>query len=265
MKMNETVLWVEDVPDEIGIAYRLLRNRGFSITHSPTRRLAYKRLDGGEQYDLVIVDERMQGEASGYSIFRDLRDGRWGAWGRKAPVIFVTGYGQIARDRIRGIIPQPLAVIGKPITRELVESQLLTILESVRARRPVSAEASEVQESLDPTLEVVFADHCEVDETRELSVSVRPLGEMQEPFGEVKKELPITVESRAGKFEVEPRNIDLKVFADRSSDVARFQLTAVEPGDATVEVQLFSGPDRVGYAVLNTKIAPLNSDESDDR
>jgi CheY-like chemotaxis protein len=121
------ILWVEDSFDAVSEIASVLNRMGHKIILAGSRAAAIKIIEGGWRGDFIILDSMMPEEDrhpthSGCDLFRELRAGRWGDWGRTIQTTFITAYEDNVTEKIADVRPEPL-ILPKPIeSTEAVEN-----------------------------------------------------------------------------------------------------------------------------------------------
>jgi two-component system cell cycle response regulator len=88
------VMYVEDSMTQAIINIRTLENMGLEVTHYRTAEAAMEDINHTD-FDLVITDVLLKGEASGLTLLRHIRS--LPSPGKRIPVLTITGYDDTAR------------------------------------------------------------------------------------------------------------------------------------------------------------------------
>jgi CheY-like chemotaxis protein len=112
------IVVAEDDPHSLYATQRTLEQAGYEVTPYSNSAMAWDAIRGGPSFDLLLTDIRFpSGETHGIALAHHLRAHR-----RGIPVIFMTGYSEIAQET-----PEELGqVFLKPIERD-------TLLDAIRA------------------------------------------------------------------------------------------------------------------------------------
>jgi CheY-like chemotaxis protein len=118
--MMEQALWIEDQPHEILEMRRCVEARGLVVTVCGSLESAKPLLQEHFGWKVILLDsyfprDKGQGAVhSGIILFKDLRAGAYGEWGKAVHVIFETGYKEIVQEATRQQTTPPLGIVSKP-------------------------------------------------------------------------------------------------------------------------------------------------------
>lgn len=133
-------LWIEDNRAEILPTLRRCSELGITVTLFSAVELALELLNAEAKWDLIVLDSyfpRPDGAShSGVLLFRELRNGKYGDWGRTVHIIFVTGFSDVVAGMLQAgpgsnggsnttgasvssSVP-PIAIVAKPANAEEV-------------------------------------------------------------------------------------------------------------------------------------------------
>ena len=112
-------IWIEDQDVEIWPVVRRMEREGFSVTVFRKLDSAKPMLNDSEGWKLVLLDSffpRPDGGAihSGILLYKELRGGVYGEWGRTVAVVFDTGYQEIVREQTKDTGEPPIGILSKP-------------------------------------------------------------------------------------------------------------------------------------------------------
>lgn len=126
---GETLLIVDDVPENLGFLCDLLSGNGYLVraANSGSAALRYAALDPAPA--LILLDVMMP-DIDGYEVLKRLREGEAT---RDIPVIFLTALGD-PENVARGLKLGAADYIAKPIQPEVVLARVRTQIEAWRAR-----------------------------------------------------------------------------------------------------------------------------------
>ncbi len=125
----ETVLVVDDVPENLGVLSEVLRLAGFRVRAANSGRAALRYAAQQPQPALVLLDVMMP-EMDGHEVLRRLRAD---PLTREIPVIFLTTLLD-PRDEERGLELGAADYITKPVVPSVVLARVRTQIEAQRAR-----------------------------------------------------------------------------------------------------------------------------------
>ena len=129
------LLWIEDHYDDIRNLTDALLACNQKLTLKKSVQTAVKALKKGTKWDILFLDSFFPGDGnrnsthSGCAIFQDLRKGKYGSWGKKVPVFFITAYGLDVDDLIGKTSPKPKYILRKPVA---TEDLFVLLLEKVK-------------------------------------------------------------------------------------------------------------------------------------
>ncbi len=126
---TQTLLIVDDMPDNLVVLGELLRGAGYRVKAANSGHAALRYAAQSPQPDLILLDVMMP-EMDGYEVLARLR---LDPATRDLPVIFLTALGD-ARDEEHGLELGAVDYITKPIKPAVVLARVHTQLESKRAR-----------------------------------------------------------------------------------------------------------------------------------
>jgi signal transduction histidine kinase len=132
-RSQQTVLIIDDVPDNISVLHRFLRQAGFRVL------VAYDGTDGIEtaEYalpDLILLDVMMP-DLNGFEVCRQLKQQEKT---RDIPIIFMTALTDI-QDKVKGFAAGGVDYVTKPLQQEEVLARLTTHLNLKSAQQALQA------------------------------------------------------------------------------------------------------------------------------
>ena len=122
--LGSKVLYVEDSLTQAVINMQLLEDMGLEITHHRTAEAAMEDFDNND-FDLVITDVLLKGEASGLTLLRYIRN--LSGARRRIPVLTITGYDDAAR-RQELFRAETSDYITKPVLKEELEIRVTNLI-----------------------------------------------------------------------------------------------------------------------------------------
>jgi putative two-component system response regulator len=126
---EQTLLIVDDMPENLAVLGELLRGAGYRVKAANSGQAAIRYATQAPHPDLILLDVMMP-EMDGYEVIARLRDN---PATRDTPVVFLTALGD-ARDEERGLELGAADYITKPIKPAVVLARVHTQLEAKRAR-----------------------------------------------------------------------------------------------------------------------------------
>ena len=90
-----------------------------------------------ERRPVTVLDIRTDEDRSQWAIpgsvhlnvYKDLRAGKYGEWGRTVPILFVTGWADFVSGAIaNGVGPKPLAILPKPADSDRMDALIGELL-----------------------------------------------------------------------------------------------------------------------------------------
>ncbi|MBK5964549.1 hypothetical protein CCR95_10750 [Thiocystis minor] len=136
---GDSILVVDDEPGMLSFLERSLAPH-FERVESAADASAARALARNLHFDLMIVDIRLPGPASGLELAREIRD----RYQVDLDVIFITGYADIY-DEIDALRDASADVLRKPFLGD----QLLAVIHRARERRRVAREQALIQREQD--------------------------------------------------------------------------------------------------------------------
>ena len=116
----EEALWIEDQPHQIMEVRRCVEARGLTVTVCTSLEVAKPLLHESFGWRVILLDSyfpRDEGQGAahrGILLFKDLRAGTYGDWGRRVQVIFQTGYKEIVQAATMQEAMPPAGIVSKP-------------------------------------------------------------------------------------------------------------------------------------------------------
>ncbi len=121
------ILMVEDELDMATWLLRALKQSGFVADHAPDARTADGFLEGGTDYDAVVLDLGLP-DKHGLTLLSNMRDR-----GDTTPVLVLTAQGALS-DRVRGLNLGADDFLVKPVAIEELEARLAALIRRSHGR-----------------------------------------------------------------------------------------------------------------------------------
>ncbi|MGE4191973.1 MAG: response regulator [Pseudodesulfovibrio sp.] len=158
MTMSETILLVDDQPENISIMIEALEPL-YTLLAATDGATALERASGEQRPDLILLDVMMPG-MSGHEVCRRLKDD---PETRDIPVIFVTSLSD-PDDEARGLRVGASDYLTKPVSAPVVQARVRAHLDLKRVREQLQRQNQELEERVrERTAEVVRAQRERVE------------------------------------------------------------------------------------------------------
>jgi adenylate cyclase len=156
--MTETILVVDDVPQNLRLLEAVLAPRGYAVLTASSGEAALERLEG---VDLVLLDVVMPG-IDGYEVCRRLRADPGTSF---LPVVMVTASGE--REKRRAIEAGADDFVAKPFDHDELLARVRSLLRIKRYHDTIEAQAAQLRGFLAPQVaELVTGDAASLDSHR---------------------------------------------------------------------------------------------------
>ena len=146
--MTETVLVVDDVPQNLRLLQAVLGPRGYAVVTATSGEEALERLEG---VDLVLLDIVLPG-IDGYEVCRRLRAGPRTSF---LPVVMVTASGE--HEKRKAIEAGADDFVAKPLDHAELLARVRSLLRIKRYHDTIEAQAAQLRRFLSPQVAELVA------------------------------------------------------------------------------------------------------------
>ncbi|MEM7295628.1 MAG: transporter substrate-binding domain-containing protein [Pseudomonadota bacterium] len=121
---GQTVLLVEDDLQILTVTSKLLRDIGYTVLTAASGREAFKIVQSGSDFDLLLTDVVMPGDMGGFELAKRVREER-----PNVPVIYLSGYTGFTASEMGAVVapllqkPAPVAELARAVSQALTEER----------------------------------------------------------------------------------------------------------------------------------------------